>query len=128
MNNIENYLEDVECAYCPNVGMVSIGGYSYICPVCHREGSLLDDPSFEECNDDEDILRDMICPECERLGRCEFITDEDGDHDGDSYRCTFCGHEGSIQEDNDARDYYWKEMLCGYAEDEKGEVNDNYDN
>ncbi len=73
---------------------------------------------------EDTYLRDMECPECNSLGRCEYAPDKDGEFDGDTYICRVCGHVGSIQEDKDAKDYYGDEMLCGYDEDEKGEVND----
>lgn len=82
------------------------------------------DTIHEKCCSDENRLIDVECPECQTLDSCEFTKDKDGEYDGDSYCCCICGHEGSIQQDEDERNYYDAEVLCGYDESEKGEVND----
>lgn len=63
-------------------------------------------------------MRDVECPECGERNHLELM-----EGDG-NYRCNHCGYEGNIQDDIDARNYFWDEILCGYDEEDKGEVFD----
>lgn len=66
-----------------------------------------------------DFMNYKQCPNCGEEGRCELNEDN-----LDSYFCHECKYEGSLEEDSDAMNYMWDEGLCGYDEDEKGEVFD----
>ena len=59
-----------------------------------------------------------MCPECGAMAASlELLEDYD-------YVCNNCGHQGNIQDELDAQNYLWDEALCGYDEDDKGEVFD----
>ena len=119
--DFEMYLEHVECLNCHNVGVKGNSGDTYICPVCHNEGSIYEDRFADRLADrfaDEQFLMNKECPECGAKGFLEQM-----DRAGE-YKCGNCGYEGNIQDDIDNQNYFWDEALCGYDEDEKGEVFD----
>ena len=63
-------------------------------------------------------LEEVECPECGEKNYLEHMEDDV------DYRCSNCGYEGNIQDDIDAQNYFWDDALCGYDEDDKGEVFD----
>lgn len=121
--DLETYLEDLECPECHTTGMLGNGGEFYICPVCDHEGSIYEDEWMEEEFKVEEYLSERHCTMCGELGRFKLLEDS-----RDAYVCLECGCEGSIQDDiqndKDARDYFWDEALYGYSEADKGEVFD----
>ena len=72
---------------------------------------------MKKFNDDD--LLDRMCPECGEINYLVFTG-----CNGNDYRCGNCGYEGNLQDDLDAENYFWDEMLCNCDEDEKGEVFD----
>lgn len=68
-------------------------------------------------NDIEEFLEEYECPSCNNIG-----VEGNG---SDTYICPHCHHEGSIYDELEAKNYFWDEALCGYNEDEKGEIFDN---
>ena len=121
--DLEAYLEELECPMCCNVGMRGNGGDTYICPVCDYEGCIYEDEYQDEEFNIEEHFAQRHCTMCGEIGHFRMLEDS-----RDEYVCLECRYKGSIQNDIqndiDARDYFWDEALHGYSEADKGEVFD----
>lgn len=113
--DFEAYLRKENCINCGHIGMVADDEYTYHCPKCGEVGFV--NPVLSP---EEEWIRDHVCPECGGMGQFEL-----NEEDCDLYKCTVCGHEGSIQEDKDMADYA-DDMLSNYDEEDRDEVWDGF--
>ena len=130
MFELDNDLEkEYECPICGHkVGYLEYDRY-FICPECEWDGDF-NLVGAEDGEVTSNILKDKFCSECgeahflELLSASENDEDDEGDCEEYDYVCHNCGHQGNLQDELDAQNYFWDEGLCGYDEDDKGEVFD----